>query len=342
MQRSTRTQTSLRGLFAALPMCLAAVAVVLLCSNVAEAQRRRGGGGGGGGFGPDRIFDYLDSNKDGVLDNDEIDASRFPIRDRLEEQGYDIDRGIERDDYIERETKRREEEGRGGEDGERGRGGRGDRGGDSKKKSSKSKEPVKRPPVTIKLPDSYSVGDLDRDGQIGLYEWRIWKQTELAAFFRMDLNGDGVVTPREIARVEKVPTGDSASNTASRTPRSPTIAAPGTVVSTLPPSASGGGFSQPSFPSPGAGLSAAGSSGGAQAAGSGDGVDQAKADAENTAKAKRYFPLLDKSGDGVIDSKEWGGSRVIRAKFEKAKIDISKPMKEDEFVTHYVAIERPE
>ena len=59
----------------------------------------------------------------------------------------------------------------------------------------------KRERVTLSLPDSYAAGDRDRDGQIGLYEWRQWKPREQwPDFARLDRNKDGFLTPRELAR----------------------------------------------------------------------------------------------------------------------------------------------
>ena len=54
-----------------------------------------------------------------------------------------------------------------------------------------------RPPEG--LPEWFSRLDTDRDGQLGLYEWRK-SGRPLEEFFRMDRNGDGFVTAAELSR----------------------------------------------------------------------------------------------------------------------------------------------
>src|SRR5690606_24074365 len=60
-----------------------------------------------------------------------------------------------------------------GGSGEFDRGGRGESSRSSSSDSkTKPKEPVR---VTMALPAEYKAGDLDQDGQVGLYEWKQWK-----------------------------------------------------------------------------------------------------------------------------------------------------------------------
>ena len=49
--------------------------------------------------------------------------------------------------------------------------------------------------MTVDMPESFQSQDTDNDGQIGLYEWKL---TALASFRKMDSNGDGFLTPREL------------------------------------------------------------------------------------------------------------------------------------------------
>ena len=58
-----------------------------------------------------------------------------------------------------------------------------------------AKPPKPRKKYTIKLPDQYRSKDTDHDGQIGLYEW---PRSDYAGFQKLDVNGDGFLTPHEL------------------------------------------------------------------------------------------------------------------------------------------------
>ena len=71
----------------------------------------------------------------------------------------------------------------------------------------------KREKFLPELPDEFSPGDADADGQIALFEWAAWKRSEMSAFFEIDSNEDGFLTPRElIAAKEDDDDSDSAFN----------------------------------------------------------------------------------------------------------------------------------
>ncbi|MEQ9407642.1 MAG: hypothetical protein RIK87_07930 [Fuerstiella sp.] len=53
--------------------------------------------------------------------------------------------------------------------------------------------------LTVDLPPKYSEFDTDFDGQIALYEWMVARRADMLLFDRMDLDGDGLLTPRELA-----------------------------------------------------------------------------------------------------------------------------------------------
>lgn len=50
------------------------------------------------------------------------------------------------------------------------------------------------------VPDWFAAADQDRDGQVGLYEW---DRSRFEEFVRWDLNGDGLLEPREVLRVNR-------------------------------------------------------------------------------------------------------------------------------------------
>ncbi len=81
-----------------------------------------------------------------------------------------------------------------------------------------SKEETGKPRVTFDLPSSYTARDKDADGQIGLYEW---PQTDFATFAKLDFNGDGFLTPRELSNSDRKSSSPAVSSaaTAERTAR---------------------------------------------------------------------------------------------------------------------------
>src|SRR5260370_5971913 len=56
-------------------------------------------------------------------------------------------------------------------------------------------KPRIRWPKALKLPDQYRSRDVDKDGQIGMYEW---PRSDFATFRKLDLNHDGFLTPQEL------------------------------------------------------------------------------------------------------------------------------------------------
>lgn len=83
----------------------------------------------------------------------------------------------------------------------------------SESKSLKSSAPSTRKIVNgvsypPGLPDWFSASDQDHDGQVGLYEW---DRSRFDEFTKWDLNGDGLLEPREVLRAtgHTVPTAKS-------------------------------------------------------------------------------------------------------------------------------------
>ncbi|HEX6984801.1 MAG TPA: hypothetical protein VF170_05465 [Planctomycetaceae bacterium] len=104
-----------------------------------------------------------------------------------------VGEGATRDDFSRGFERMREER----ERGESGDGGRDDR--DRPSQDRAGYKPAERPRVTLDLPDAYRDRDEDGDGQIGLYEWRDWDRTRIDEFLLLDRNGDGFLTPKELA-----------------------------------------------------------------------------------------------------------------------------------------------
>jgi len=173
------------------------------------------------------------------------------------------------------------------------------------------------PRVTMELPSSYADVDADRDGQIGLYEWRKAKKP-LAEFAKLDLNHDGFLTPNELKAVEAMggvsmiaatvtPAGTSppAVTTLPTTP--PTATSP---MSTTPPVAAAIPSTRP--PEEDAAI--------------------------HEAAAKNYFDRLDANGDHLLTDDEFMKSRSVRPLFEKDGVNLKEPMTQEQFTSTYVRL----
>ncbi len=284
------------------------------------------------GFGrpqPEQVFEYLDQNKDGRLDSDEINRGGF-VRGMLERADVDVSRGLSRDDFVRQMTTVRQEferngpglPGRGEGDGDRRRDEgdrreeerRSDSSRSSSSRSSSSRSKTKeKPRVTVALPEEYRAADLDSDGQIVLFEWRQWKGHTLADFTSRDRNGDGFLTPRELV-------AKSTNGSAGAVVQAPASGSPRNGSS----NGESRGPPQRSAPS-------SSSSQSASATGAGD-------TSVLSEEAKRSFGLLDANKNGSIEPEEWAPSRRIRGMFEQARIDLTQAMTSDEFVRNYVEI----
>ncbi len=99
---------------------------------------------------------------------------------------------------------------------------------------AKVEEPDEPRPVIYrygKLPPEFEKEfgsmDTDKDGQIGLYEWRT-KGKEVEKFVSMDLNGDGLLTAEEYLRFKNLPVGEQpGSSKSSSTSGRPSFGGPG-------------------------------------------------------------------------------------------------------------------
>jgi len=84
------------------------------------------------------------------------------------------------------------------------------------------------------LPGWFADLDKDKDGQVGLYEWKK-ADKDMKEFTAMDLNGDGFITAEETLRYLKIPV----KAVASATSPTPSTSSPSTSSSlSSPPSSS--------------------------------------------------------------------------------------------------------
>jgi hypothetical protein len=196
---------------------------------------------------------------------------------------------------------------RGGDTGGDSRGGSrgGGREGSSRSRSSRQpQKPKPKPRITVDLPEQYVSQDLDKDGQLGLYEWKL---SAIAQFRSLDANSDGFLTPRELlvtptdTATAAVSTDSASEETASESPASTTVSV-STTTAAQPTTAAA-----------------------------------SKKSAGAIRIAKFTFRALDKDKDGKITAEEWSKSSRTRAQFAKAKVTLKLPADEASFVAAYPA-----
>lgn len=171
-----------------------------------------------------------------------------------------------------------------------------------------------RPRITVDLPQSFLAGDQDRDGQIGLYEWRQWRRGDMAGFLALDHNGDGFLTPAELIKGPRSAT--SGNSGASQLGLVSAGAAPATGDS-------GAGMGMNTTGTP-----------------TGGGAPSVSGDSPEANRAASMFRLLDSNHNGQLDPDEWGKAKTIRGQFEAAKIDLGGAMSKEDFVKNFVTLNK--
>jgi hypothetical protein len=145
----------------------------------------------------EKRFADQDLNKDGKLSLDEI-SDRSPLKASFKETDTNGDNSIDLTEYKAYIAARFG----GDESGSYGSyAGNGNYGRDGRDKKEKEELPVaiRYGKLPAGLPSWWDGLDTDKDGQIGLYEWRA-DGRDIKEFQKMDLDGDGLLAPQEWQR----------------------------------------------------------------------------------------------------------------------------------------------
>lgn len=240
----------------------------------------------------------MDTNGNGVIDQEEIDRMPSFVRDMMQSRGLVLKAGMTVDEMrsgFSRST------GSSGSPNDPNKGNNSNNNSDN----GSGNAPVVLKPYKMKpkpsliqtLPPAYSEVDVDFDGQLGLDEWMLARRTELDQFDEMDTDHDGFLIPEELKAAEVAANVAMAVRTAKLT-----------IVSATPNSQASSQSNGNANPNDS--RSNRWSGGGS----SGDVAEQ----------AKQYFPRLDQNQDGFIDTDEFQQSRRVRGMFESAGIPPAK------------------
>ncbi|RLS51260.1 MAG: hypothetical protein DWH91_19600 [Planctomycetota bacterium] len=273
----------------------------------------RGDRGGRGGFDPSEMIRRMDADQNGLITANEVERVPSFVRDRWQQQGLDFSRGVKVDEMAQNAQRQMDDFRRQREESDRDRERereRSDRpefqpppeaGRESRSPSPSSTSTSSKPRSRIVplLSDSYKAIDTDYDGQIALYEWRKARKGTFSQFAASDLDNDGFLTARELAK---------------GTAAAPASADPATAARP----------SQTASPPPAAPIAAATPPAPVTVS-----VDQATA-------AARMFELLDEDKSGTVLDREWDKSRRLKPLFEKAGINLKEPLTKEQFAQWYV------
>jgi Ca2+-binding EF-hand superfamily protein len=146
-------------------------------------------------FRADREFRQMDVNKDGYLDSSEIPAAVHDAVFMFDKNGDGLIDPHEFLEYVQARTQGKAAGGKGGQQWD---------------VETVTPEAEEQRPVVFRagklpkdLPAWFEQYDLNRDGQVSLYEWRMAKEP-IEEFLRRDRNDDGFLTAEEVLRYEKL------------------------------------------------------------------------------------------------------------------------------------------
>ena len=245
----------------------------------------------------DRFFGYLDRNHDGKVDEEELKRAPGHIREAFE--GAGLKKGFDKAQFEKAYPKAMESMRRRHDDERSGR----RRSGDSRRPGIEKFVPKERQRVTVDLPETYQLLDLNFDGQLTLAEW---PRNDRATFLRYDLNHDGFLTPRELRYALENPPPEQPAPVAAATPAAATGTATTATPATTAPVAAAAAPQAASGPT-----------------------------AEQLKYYQYVFGVLDRNKDGKLTEDEWKQSKKTRKEFEKAGVQLKFPVNAEQFVAVY-------
>lgn len=240
----------------------------------------------------------MDTNGNGVIDQDEIDRMPSFVRDMMQSRGVVLKAGMTVDEMRSGFSR-----GPSGSGSPSNPGNGSNNSGNNGVNATPVLKPYKmkpKPAIIQELPPAYSEVDVDFDGQLGLDEWMLARRTELDQFDEMDTDRDGFLIPEELKAAEVAANGSNAAMAV----RAEKL----TIVSATARSQA----NSPSNPN-----SASNDNRSGRWSGGGNSGDVAE-------QAKGYFSRYDQNRDGFIDTDEFQQSRRVRGMFEQAGIPPAK------------------
>jgi hypothetical protein len=185
--------------------------------------------------------------------------------------------------------------------------------------------------VTVDLPETFTAGDRDGDGQIGLYEWRQWKPSEFRLFALYDANRDGFLTPRELVIATEFPPTDLIDELLADGP---------SPATTRPDSADDGDDAEQEDDRRGPPRTQPTSTQSPRSSRDADGNTPASNAPRpgvkpSEAEARYVFQVLDKNRDGTLTEPEWFASEGTRKGFSDAGARLDLPASIESFLEDY-------